>query len=323
MWGTEPVAALAEHAALAESVGFDSVWVIDSQLLCRDVFITLAAILSRTTYLRAATGVTQPFTRHASVAAGAMATLSEMSGGRAVMGVGTGFSSLGTIGVRQARIAEVEAFVDTTRRLLRGQVATFDNGVSGQLSWVKNGANVPIVIAATGPRMTRTAGRIADGVIIHQGLAADQVNRALGWVREGVPAGAPAPEVSCWAPYSLGADPIEARNRVRARVAGALATANPAWFEGAEREAVERLHAAYDITHHASAAPDHASIVPDSLIARYALAGTAEEVRTQLGRLLDQPGLDRIILTPQVIGAGARPLDEVLREFGTEVLARL
>ncbi|MGE0418254.1 MAG: LLM class flavin-dependent oxidoreductase [Acetobacteraceae bacterium] len=317
------MAALADHAALAERIGFDSVWVIDSQLLCRDVFITLATILSRTTHLRAATGVTQPFTRHASVAAGAMATLAEMSGGRAILGVGTGFSSLGTIGMRQARIADVKTFVDTTRCLLRGQEAAFDNGVSGRLSWIDGDTGVPIVIAATGPRMTRTAGRIADGVIIHQGLAPDQVERALEWVRQGVPDGGDMPVISCWAPYSLAADPVEARNRVRARVAGALANARADWFEGAEREAVERLHASYDITHHASASPDHAAIVPDSLIPRYALAGTAEEVRAQLGRLLDQPGLDRIVITPQVVGAGARPLQDVLREFETEVLGRL
>ncbi len=314
---------MASHAALAEAIGFDSVWVIDSQLLCRDVYITLAAILSRTTHLLAATGVTQPYTRHASVTAGAMATLSEMSHGRAVLGVGTGFSSLGTIGVRPARIAEVEAFVDTTRRLLTGGDALFDNGVSGHLAWARDGAGVPVVIAATGPRMTRTAARIADGVILHQGLSPELVGRALGWVADGIADGARRPEISCWAPYSMGADAAEARDRVRARVAGALANVKAEWFEGAERAAVERLHASYDITHHASASPDHAAIVPDSLIPRYALAGTAADIRAQLSRLLDQPGLDRIILTPQVVGAGARPLATVLREFGDEVLAHL
>jgi len=66
---------------------------------------------------------------------------------------------------------------------------------------------VPIVIAATGPRMIRTAGRIADGVILHHGVSPDLVGRALGWLD-----GAPV-EVSCWTAYSLGADATEARNR--------------------------------------------------------------------------------------------------------------
>jgi 5,10-methylenetetrahydromethanopterin reductase len=282
----------------------------------------LAAGLAATTTLRVATGVTQPVTRHASVMAGAMATLAEMSGGRAILGIGTGFSSLRTIGLSAARIATVETYVDTVRRLLRGEAAGFANGVEGRLSWLPHPVDVPIVMAATGPRVTQAAARIGDGVILHQGLSPDLLARALGWLKDARTDARPC-DVSCWAPYSLGADPREARDRVRARVAGALVNASPDWFEGAEREAVERLRAGYDVGHHASAAPEHAAMVPDSLVDRYALAGTAGQVRSQLRQVLAQPGIDRIILTPQVIGPGARPLGVVLREFETEVLARL
>jgi 5,10-methylenetetrahydromethanopterin reductase len=309
MWGTEPVGAMVRHAAMAERIGFDSVWLIDSQLLCRDVTVSLTAILSATTTLRAATGVTQPVTRHASVAAGMMATLAEMSGHRAIMGIGTGFSSLRTIGLKAARIAEVEAFVGEVRGLLRGD--------DGRMSWLPEPMDVPIVVAATGPRMTQAAARFGDGVILHQGLSPDLLGRALGWLGD-----APV-ERSCWAPYSLGATPAEARDRVRSRVAGALVNVKAEWFDGAEREAVERLQASYDVGHHAASAADHASIVPDSLVDRYALAGTAEEVRAGLRRLLDQPGVDRVILNPQIVGPGSKPLDVVLGELETQVLPYL
>ena len=309
MWGTEPVAAMARHAALAEQIGFDSVWVIDSQLLCRDVTVSLAAILAATTTLRAATGVTQPITRHASVTAGMMATLAEMSAGRAIMGIGTGFSSLRTIGMKAARITEVEAFSHEVRSLLRNE--------DGRMSWLDAPVDVPIVVAATGPRMTRAAARFGDGVILHQGLSPDLLARAFEWL------GNSTAEVSCWAPYSLGATPAEARDRVRSRVAGALVNVNAAWFDGAERVAVERLQAGYDVGHHASAAADHAASVPDSLVDRYALAGTAEQIRDGLARLLDQPGVDRVILNPQIVGPGAKPLDVVLRELETQVLPYL
>src|SRR3970040_1061380 len=83
LWGTEPVARLAAHARLAEELGFDSVWVIDSQLLCREVYVTLAAIALATKNIRFGPGVTQPVTRHASVTASAIATLQDTSGGRA------------------------------------------------------------------------------------------------------------------------------------------------------------------------------------------------------------------------------------------------
>ncbi len=306
MWGTEPVAAMARHAALAEKIGFDSVWAIDSQLLCRDITVSLTAILAATTTLRAATGVTQPVTRHASVTAGMMATLAEMSGNRAIMGIGTGFSSLRTIGRKAARIAEVEAFSHEVRSLLRNE--------HGRMSWLEAPVDVPIVVAATGPRMTRAAARFGDGVILHHGLSDDLLARAFDWL------GDSKVEVSCWAPFSLGATKQEARDRIRSRVAGALVNVNAEWFEGTERVAVERLQSGYDVGHHAASAADHAAVVPDSLVDRYALAGTAEQVRDGLRRLLDHPRIDRVILNPQIVGPGAKPLDTVLRELETEVL---
>lgn len=83
----------------------------------------------------------------------------------------------------------------------------------------------------------------------------------------------------------------------------------------AERTAVERLQSNYDVGHHASAAAEHAAVVPDSLVDR-----TASEVRTQLIRVLDQPGVDRVILNPQITSPGAKPLGTVPRELETEVL---
>ncbi len=127
--------------------------------------------------------------------------------------------------------------------------------------------------------------------------------RALGWL-EGA-----SVEVSCWTPYSLGADGTEARDRIRGRVAGALMNANPEWFDGLERRAVERLQAEYDVGHHAASAAGHGAIVPDSLVDRYAIAGTAEDVTARLRQLLDTPGVHRVILNPQIVGPGAKPLE--------------
>jgi len=86
LWGMEPAACPAAHAQLTEELGFDSIRVIDAQLLCREVYITLAAIAPATKSIRSGPGVTQPATRRAIVTAGAMATLHERSGGRVADG---------------------------------------------------------------------------------------------------------------------------------------------------------------------------------------------------------------------------------------------
>jgi alkanesulfonate monooxygenase SsuD/methylene tetrahydromethanopterin reductase-like flavin-dependent oxidoreductase (luciferase family) len=165
--------------------------------------------------------------------------------------------------------------------------------------------------------MIRAAGRIADGVILHHGVSPDLIGRALGWLD-----GAKV-EVSCWTPYSLDAGATEARDRIRGRVAGALMNANPEWFTGSERDAVQRLQSGYEVGHHAASAAGHAEIVPDSLVDRYAITGTTTEVRDQLRRLLDTPGVDRVILNPQIVGPGAKPLESVLRDFEREILPGL
>lgn len=54
-----------------------------------------------------------------------------------------------------------------------------------------------------------------------------------------------------------------------------------------------------------------------------ALAGNAREVAENPRRVLDHPAIERVILTPQVTGPGARPSPEVLRAFADEVLPRL
>lgn len=75
LWGTEPVPTTAGHARAAEAAGFESIWLVDSQLICRELHVTLAACAAVTSRLRLATGVTVPRTRHASVTASALATL--------------------------------------------------------------------------------------------------------------------------------------------------------------------------------------------------------------------------------------------------------
>lgn len=324
LWANEPVPRLAAHAKLAETIGLESLWVIDSQLLCRELTVTLTACLMATETLKLATGVTQPRTRHASVVAGMLATLDELARGRLILGVGTGFSSLRTIGQRTARIAEVETFVDTLRKLLHQQTVPF-NGVDAQITWLDRKIDLPVVVATSGPRMTREAPRFADGVILHQGISDDLLKRALGLLREGMTqVGLPKTcEVSVWVPYCLADNPDTARAAVRPRVAAAVVQADPALFTGAEREAVERLQASYDVAHHASAGPAHAALVPDSLVDRYAVAGSTEQVRAGLIRLLDNPAIDRVILNPQMAGAGAPPMHAVLRDLEGKVLPYL
>jgi alkanesulfonate monooxygenase SsuD/methylene tetrahydromethanopterin reductase-like flavin-dependent oxidoreductase (luciferase family) len=95
---------------------------------------------------------------------------------------------------------------------------------------------------------------------------------------------------------------------------------SPDRFQGEERAEVARLKASYQDYAHAASRPDHAALVSDRMVARYAIAGDTTEVAERLAALMAHPRLDRIVLTPQ---GGAAPLDEVLLTLEKHVLPKV
>jgi len=326
LWGTEPVQTTVGHARLAEQVGFESIWLTDTQLICRELYVTLAACALATTRLGLATGVTVPRTRHPSVTASALATLNELSDGRAIAGLSVGHSALRNIGQLPAPIAELADYVGAVRQLLDGQTTRFESGAEGALTWLGRTASVPLHIAATGPRLTRAAAGMADGVILLQGSALDLIEKGLGLMEQGLKDANRAPgsvQTTAWIYVGLDGDTQRAHDQVRARVAAVLRMTDPSRFEGQEREAVERLHRDYDMFAHAQTMPAHATLVPECLINRYAVAGTPDVVHARIAELLADPRIDRVVVSPQ-IGAPDQPITQgFISQFGETVLARL
>src|SRR3712207_3265820 len=88
-----PVPEIAAAVRRAEELGFDEVWLPDSQLLWRDVFPVAAAALERTGRMMVGTAVTNVVTRHPAVVASAARTVAEIAPGRFMLGVGVGNSA--------------------------------------------------------------------------------------------------------------------------------------------------------------------------------------------------------------------------------------
>jgi 5,10-methylenetetrahydromethanopterin reductase len=75
--GTAPMPQLMTLIQDVEAAGFDGAGILDSQLLCRDTFATMALAATHTSRLTLFPAVTNPFTRHASVLASAIQTVEE------------------------------------------------------------------------------------------------------------------------------------------------------------------------------------------------------------------------------------------------------
>ncbi|MCC7411259.1 MAG: LLM class flavin-dependent oxidoreductase [Gammaproteobacteria bacterium] len=276
-------------AEAAESLGYAGVWIADSQSVFRDAYTVLSACAVRTRRIRLAAGVTNPVTRHPAVLAGCWASLDELSDGRAILGIGVGESAVHTLGLRPARLAELEHVIGVIRHLIRGESAEHD-GHTLRMPWSQR--EVPVFIACSGPRSLQLAGRIADGVLFQAGAAPELVRYALDNIRTGAEqAGRRLADVRvyCRLACAVDADRDRAREAIKgyaAVAAGTLYKTVPrAYFPAPLWRDLERMKSGYDYLEHGSDEARHRSLLTDRILDAVAVAGTPAEVIPRLETL--------------------------------------
>ncbi len=325
---TEPLPDVVRQVQLAERLGFDTAWITDSHLVCRELWVTLAACATATSRIRLGPGVTVPHSRHVSVTASAIATLHDLAPGRVVIGVGTGGSSAQTMGLALAQVGKAATLAKTAialRDLLAGHAVRFDTGIDGRLAWLDAPRAIPIYLAGSGPRMLETAGRLGDGAIVYATVSPDVLRVAIERVAAGARQAGRDPaalDVALWAPMSIGRDRASARDHARGRVASACRHPLPVRLPDEDETAIRRVREAYDAYEHATAASRHRTLVTDRLVDLMALAGTPDDVAAQVDRLAEVPGLRRVIAFPQAPGAGFAAREDILKLFAAEVISR-
>lgn len=322
IFAQKPLPEVVKSAQLAEKLDYDSLWIADSQVLCRELYVTLTACALGTSRIKLGAGVTAPYTRHVSVTAGAFASLNELAPGRVILGVSTGNSLVRTIGRRPARISEMEEYVGKLTDLLNNKKVEFDGGVWGGISWLDRPTGIPIYVAATGPKMTKAATRASSNVILMAGsgprFVQEGMDRAVGGFEE---AGrqVSGTDVIMWVPFAIGKEGGGAREHVSKHVASLLSRVDPHLFDPEDREAIEHIKKGFSPYPHDPNAPKNTGGVPDRFIDHLALAGTPDEVRGQVERMAEVSGFDAIVLNTQA----SADLDESLRLFAEGVIAPL
>jgi 5,10-methylenetetrahydromethanopterin reductase len=158
-----------EHVVLAESLGYERAWLYDSPALYPDVWVSLARVAEHTDSIGLGPAVLIPSLRHVLAQATAIATLEGLAPGRTVAAVGTGFTGRMALGQRPLPWAQVEEYVRQLRALLRGERIEVDGSVV-QLIPPDGFAparpiDVPILVAANGPKGLRVAKDLGDGVM--------------------------------------------------------------------------------------------------------------------------------------------------------------
>jgi 5,10-methylenetetrahydromethanopterin reductase len=172
-----------DDAVTAEALGYSRVWFYDSPALYEDVWMVLALAADRTTRIGLGPAVIVPDLRHVLVTASAVATLHDVAPGRANLAIGTGFTGRMVLGQRPLPWRSVEGYVADLRALLRGDTVEVDGRAVQMIHPAGYGPprpiDVPIIIAANGPKGLDVASRLGDGVMC-------VMSPASGWDRCGL-----------------------------------------------------------------------------------------------------------------------------------------
>ena len=280
----QPLLAFAEQVGELETAGAGRVWLIDSQLAMKDVYVGLAIAALHTRKVLLGTGVTNPLTRHPTVTAAAIAAISELSGGRAVLGVGAGDSAVYGIGARPAKVAQMEQALRFWRAVLNGGEGEWE-GRSYSLPHLA--APVKIYLAVSQPRMCALAGRVADGAIVMGPSTPEFVSRQVGWIEDGLrEAGRERDEVDVCLMTTLAesVDDVRSWASTEARLIADFAEL-PAGLEPFQDE-IRRAKEDYDFSQHLSVHAGHQGAVSDALARALAVAGSAADCAARLRDLL-------------------------------------
>jgi 5,10-methylenetetrahydromethanopterin reductase len=282
---------LPRYAALqaerAEAGGWDGILFPDSQNLAGDVYAALALAATATGRLGLGTGVTNPYTRHPAVTAAAIASVQELSEGRAVLGIGRGDSSLAYLGLAPAPVAVFGSYVERVQAYLRGDEPTApDEALPGidagslplgrrpgrRLEWLARSSlpKVPVDVVATGPRVLALGARTADRLTVSVGADPTRVSWAIQTARRAREAADLDPAgVSFGAYVNVAAHPEPAEALRLARPAllsfarfSAMHGAAVGPASEADRAVLERIPRAYDMTRHFRHREDEGAVLP-------------------------------------------------------------
>lgn len=295
---------------VADRSGLSALGIGDSQSIYPDVYARCAIAATETSTLTIGPCVSNPITRHPAVTAGAIASIDEMSDGRAYLGIGTGDSAARNIGRPAASLAETEHYIGAVHDLLS----------TGSTVW--NDAHVhldaptraiPILLAASGPATLELAGRIADGVIVGVGLETNAIASAKTAIERGLrTAGRSTDDIVVW--WMVLANVAERGETALSEIKNSLASyahmalrsqaaldSVPAHLQVAIREIQRRYqpkdHATFGTTTNSTLTDEVGAT--EFLAERFAVTGTPSAVAARLRHAFDD-GAHNVMMVVRV-----------------------
>ncbi len=300
----------------ADQHGFEQYWIAENQFIHLDPFVCLALVASKTSRVKLATGVTNPVFRHPSTIAGAMACIDSLSGGRALLCLGSGDTPVYMAGLKAASVREMEDAIRSIKSLTAGVPTKV-----GKREVVMKIAKrpLPVYLAAEGPKTLQAAGRVADGVLIGAGFEPGVIKWALDNVKEGAKqAGRSLSEIEIMGAglVNIAKDRKEARDGVRGRLANRAHHNFRFTFETVPPDHLDEVKnwmKLFDIDNALNEAKQR-QLLPEYLVDRFSLTGTVQDVINDVENIR-KLGIDHIMIDPPFTG-----YEKVMKAFAEEVM---
>jgi 5,10-methylenetetrahydromethanopterin reductase len=284
------VTELVTLAVEAEQLGYDRVWVYDEGLVMRDCYVNLTAVALATNRVQLGTGITNPYTRHPATTAAAIATLQELSGGRAFLGLGAGGSlTLGPLNTdRRKPLTATRDTLLACRRLFDGETVTMQGHhfelTNARLAF--GGHPTEIWLAGRGPNMLQMGGELASGVMLDF-LHEDFFGDAVSLVRSGQTKTRNTPVKICYSTMVVTTD--QEMDAARPHITYRVVDSQPKIKErlGIRVEDVENIRAAL-----AHGIDEAAQYIKTDWVRPFVISGSPEECSKQLRTLMTDHALD-------------------------------
>ena len=336
-------------ARRAEAQGWDGMVVPDSQNLAGDPYVGLTLAAGATSRLLLGTGVTNPYTRHPAATAAAIACIQAESGGRAVLGIGRGDSSLAHLGLAPAPVQAFARYVERVQAYLSGAGVAFDEpagddapppvasmGLAGapavsRLEWLSPSVpKVPVDVVATGPRVIGVGARLADRLTFAVGADPGRLRWAIDTASQArAEAGLDQDSISLGAYVNVVAHPDQgaARRLISASLTSfARFSAMHGTVAGPSSEDDRRVlldvHRSYDMAGHFRHGSPQSASLTDEFVARFGVAGSPERCLDRLRDLLGL-GLQRLVVVGPALGADRAETARATECFVNEVMPGL
>jgi 5,10-methylenetetrahydromethanopterin reductase len=327
----------------AEGLGYDSVWVADSQMMFSDVYAVLALAARQTSRLRIGPGTAICGTRIAPVQVAAMATLNRIAPGRVFLGIGTGNTAMRTMGQKPMKMAAFGEYLRVLSALLDGQVVDYAfEGHTRPVKMLRHETRfmnleprIPIYVSGFGPRAMALAGEYGDGLVFAIPPRGVPVQEALGHVRD--LDGYRNATLTNVALLQTGeaADSDRIKQTVGPNVMASVyyfydmvherGTEPPAFLrrvwkpycELVKQTPAEHRHFRTHEFHYTDLHPGEAELIDEQLIRDTCLVGTAGELIEQIR------GLERDGLQEMIFAVGTTAKWRLAEDFARQVMARL